>query len=174
MTDEIAPPLLFQWDGEHMVPPPRFAKLCDRYFVVGQSYIMVEHQDRSRRSHDHYFAAVTEAWKNLPENLAERFPTVEHLRKFALIRAGYFNNHQLVASSKAEARRLAAFIRPADEYALVTVTNAVVTVWTPQSQSLKAMGAKTFQESKTKVLDLLAGFLGTTAPELQRNAGEAA
>ena len=41
------------------------------------------------------------------------------------------------------------------EYAVVTVREAVVRVYTAQSQSVKAMGAKAFQDSKTKVLDAL-------------------
>ncbi|WP_216073446.1 hypothetical protein, partial [Acinetobacter baumannii] len=72
-------------------------------------------------SHNHEFAWLHEAWHSLPERYAEQFPSSEHLRKYALIQAGYSNSHSLVCGSKAEALRLAAFIRPMDEFAVVTV-----------------------------------------------------
>lgn len=167
-------PIRFTWDGESMVPLPRFAKACDAEFTIGETYQMVVQEERSWASHRHYFAAVHEAWLNLPEDLAEQFPTEEHLRKRALIKAGFSEHRQFVASSKAEAVRLAAFIRPSDEYALVTVDGAVVNVWTARSQSVHAMGKQVFQESKNKVLDVLAEMIGIQPETLTRNVGRAA
>lgn len=174
MSDHIAPPILFRWTGEVMEPHPRAMKDCDAFYVVGEAYRLVEHQERSQKSHAHYFSAIGEAWQNLPEHLAERFPSSEHLRKWALVKAGFADSRQLVASSKAEAIRLAAFIRPCDEYAVVTVSEAVITVWTPRSQSMKAMGKRDFQASKDAVLSILAGLIGTTVDGLRANAGAAA
>jgi hypothetical protein len=85
------------------------------------------------------------------------------------VKARFADSRQFVASSKAEALRLATFIRPMDEYALVEMaTDApVVTVWTAQSQSLRAMGKDRFKASKDGVLaaietmlDLQPGTLG--------------
>lgn len=115
---------------------------------------------RSKKSHDHYFVLVEEAWANLPEYEADRYPTSEHLRKAALIRAGYRDERSIVCASKAEAERVAAFIKPIDDYAIVIPREAVVTVYTAQSQSKKAMGAKAFQESKEAVLGVLAQMIG--------------
>lgn len=61
-----------------------------------------------------------------------------------------------------------------DDYAVITVREAVVRVYTAQSQSMKAMGAKTFQDSKTKVLDALDDLLGVERGATDRNAGMAA
>ncbi len=94
------------------------------------------------------------------------FPTAEHLRKFALIRCGYSDQRQIVCASKAEAQRVAGFVRPMDEYAVVTTSEAVVSVFTAQSQSRKAMGHRPFQESKNKVLDYIAGLLGVNRAEV--------
>src|SRR5690349_2757067 len=103
-------PLPMQWDGEVMRPTRGFARLADKAYVVGEVYTLVEADaSRSQASHRHYFAAVYDAWLNLPELDAERFPTVEHLRKYALIRAGYCDTREIVCSSKAEAVRLGAF-----------------------------------------------------------------
>ena len=174
MTETPAPPMPFTWDGEHFVPPARLAKLCDKHFVVGQAYMLVEHQERSQRSHAHYFACVNEVWKNLPEDAIERYPTADHLRRWALVRAGYADHRELVADSSEAAARIAAFVKPMDSYAVVTVRGCVVTIWTAKSQSQRAMDKKTFQESKDRVLDILAGLIGVTRDDLQQNAQEAA
>lgn len=171
MADSITP-LVFQWDGEHMVPlNPRAA---DRQYVVGEQYRLAVHEERSAASHSHYFAALNEAWQNLPEDQAERFPTVEHLRKWALIKAGYHDERSIVAASKAEATRIAAFIRPMDDYAIVVSSGAVVIVYTAKSQSMKAMGREAFQDSKQKVLDIVASMIDVRPAELRHEAGQAA
>lgn len=169
-----APPLPFRWEGDGFKPLPRFAKECDRHFVVGEVYQLVEHHARSQNSHNHYFASLHEAWLNLPEHLGERFPSAEHLRKFALIKAGYADERSIVASSKAEALRLAAFLRPMDEFAIVTVSEAVVTVYTAKSQSHKAMGKTVFQQSKDAVLGIVSAMISTAPSTLSAHAGRAA
>lgn len=161
-----APPLVCQWDGD--VFRPRHPRIADRDFVVGQTYALVEQHARSQASHSHFFAALEEAWSNLPEREAERFPTAEALRKFCLIRAGYADSRSIVAASKAEALRVAAFVKPMDAFAVVTVKNAVITVFTAQSQSLKAMGRQIFGDSKQKVLEIAAELVGVTPDVLAR------
>jgi|SRR5579883_626308 len=170
-----APPIPCHWDGESFTPAsPHWARVADRHFVVGQTYPMEVREDRSIASHRHYFAAINSAWENLPEDLVERFPTADHLRKFALIRCGYADQRSIACASKAEARRLAAFIKPMDTFAVVTVTEATVTVWAAKSQSMRAMGKRDFVESKAKVLDYIAGLIGTSASALEKNASAAA
>lgn len=167
-------PILFEWTGEAMVPHARFQRDCDASFVVGEVYRLAVQEHRSQASHSHYFAAIHEAWMNLPEHLAEWFPTAEHLRKHALIKAGYRDERSIVCNSKAEAQRIAAFIKPMDEFAVVTTHEAVVTVWTAKSQSKAAMGKQVFQESKNKVLDVLAEMIGVQPETLTRNVGRTA
>lgn len=161
-------PIIFTWtDAGVMAPQPRFNRLCDKQFVVGEQYPLIVQEDRSRVSHAHYFASVHEAWTNLPEGVAEQFPTSEHLRKWALIRAHYADERSVVCSTKAEAQRVASFIKPMDDFAMVVVKEAVVTVYTAKSQSTRAMGKKDFQDSKTAVLEILAGMVGVQSAELQ-------
>ena len=164
-------PINFKWDGETMQPvSPRDAKACDDVFVIGERYALAPVESRSTASHNHYFACIKDGWDNLPDSELERFPSTEHLRKFALIKSGYANQTQHVASSKVEAIRLAAFIRPMDTYAIVIATNCVVTVYTAQSQSIKAMGKKVFQESKDAVLSFIASLIGAKATDLGQAA----
>lgn len=159
-------PIIYTWDGERMEPLRRFANVCDRQFTIGETYCLIQHEHRSQASHNQFFAIVHRAWENLPEHLAERFPTAEHLRKYALIKAGYRDERTIVAASKAEAQRLAAFVRPMDEYAVVTVSEAVVSVYTAQSQSMKSMGKQRFQASKDAVLAVLAEMIGVSPETL--------
>jgi len=170
MTDPI--PMIFDWDGEAMIP--RRPRLADKHYVVGESYRLAPVEERSMRSHRYYFASLNEAWKNLPEALAERFPTSEHLRKYALIKAGHYDQRSVVAASKAEAQRVAAFIRPMDEYAIVGVSDATVTAYTAKSQSMRAMGKQTFRESADAVLEIVSAMIGTSRETLQQNAEKAA
>ena len=168
-------PILCAWDGEHLTPVGQtWARRADAQWVVGERYSVEIRQERSQASHNHYFASIAEAWQNLPEDLAERFPTPVHLRKWALIKAGYRDETSIVCASKAEALRLAAFVKPMDEFAIIAVSEAVVTRYTAKSQSIKAMGKEVFEASKKAVLDLVAQMIGTTAPTLQKNAGRAA
>ena len=167
-------PMPMQWDGETMRPVGRFAKTADREFVVGQVYRMAEIEERSAKTHANYFACLHDAWLNLPEDDHDRWPTEDHLRKFALIKVGYADERSIVCASKAEAQRVAAFIRPIDGFALVTVSECVVRIFTAQSQSMKSMGRDAFQKSKQAVLDYVAGLIGTSAEALAKNAGQAA
>ena len=168
---DIESPLPFIWDGEKMVPPSRYwaERGCER-FVKGETYRLSEAYDRSVNSHNHYFAALSEAWQNLPHDAMERWPTSEHLRKWALIQAGYRDEKSIVAASKAEAQRIGAFIRPMDHYAVVAISECVVTVYTAKSQSLRAMGKADFQQSKQDVLEIVASQIGVTSEGLRANA----
>lgn len=164
-------PIQFQWNGEAMVPASRFwARKADEEYVVGEGYKMVEHHDRSSNSHRHFFATVADAHGNLPDELLEQYPSPEHLRKRALVFKGYRDERTIVCASASEAQRVAAFIKPMDDFAVVTVRDAVVRVWTAKSQSTKAMGAKDFQRSKQDVLDFIDDLLGVERGSTARAA----
>lgn len=169
--------ILMKWDGESMIPAnPRWAANADRQLVVGEAYMIREHAERSTAEHNHYFGCVRHAWLNLPDGSAGLSYAIsaEHLRSYALIRCGYCDSQTFVANSKAEAIRLAAFIRPIDDFAIVTVDGCTVTRLTAQSQSKKAMGVHVFQESKQAVLEFLADLIGVRVEDLTRVTKEAA
>jgi hypothetical protein len=69
---------------------------------------------------------------------------------------------------------MAAFVRAQDDFAVVAVSDAVLTVYTAKSQKLSAMGKRDFQASKTAVLDYAAGLVGVAADDLRRQIGKAA
>ena len=166
--------LMFSWDGEAMVPARGHAKRCDEKFTVGETYRMEVSEARSHRSHRHYFAAVHEAWLNLPEHLAERFPSPDHLRKWALVQAGFCDCRELAFDCERSAQIGAEAFREADPYAVMVVTLATLRVFRPHSQDLRSMNKAQFQASKEAVLDKVAQLVGTTAEALQENARSAA
>lgn len=171
----IEAPIEAIWTGEAFQPTSAYwARRADKQFARGEILRIVHEPERSHSTHAHYFASITEAWRNLPPLMAERFPSPDHLRKWALIKAGYCNTHSMPCSSPTEARRLAAFIRPMDEFSVVSVEKSMVTMFTAMSQSYKAMDKKTFAESKEKVLDIVAAEIGVAKQELSDNAGQAA
>lgn len=167
-------PIAYRRAGTALVPVPYYAEEFARTFEDGRLYRLVEVQDRSQSSHNHYFASVSEAWANLPEDMVKRFPSSEHLRKWCLIRAGFSHSRSIACDSPEEARKVAAFVQPFDEFAVVSVGGTVVTVFTAMSQSYKDMGKVEFAKSKDAVLELIASMIGTDRQTLESNAGAAA
>lgn len=141
---------------------------------AGETLLIEIHRARSGRSHKHQFAWITEAWHSLPEE-AQGLPwaeTPETLRKHALIATGYHNSYTLDCESKASAERIRTHLLrseyKAEGYAIGVVKGTVVTIWTPKSQSLKAMGGPEFQRSKEDIMDWIAAKVGTTKEELRK------
>lgn len=167
--------LMMQWTGDSFVPRSAYWQTeADKQYVVGQVYKIEAVEERSIRSHNRYFACIAEAWKNMPDDLLPLFPTAEHLRKHALIKAGYCDKRSIVCGSTSEARKVMAFIQPIDSYAIVTVAGTVVSIYTAQSQAMRAMGKKTFNESAERVLDEAAKLIGVSVEDLRHTAGKAA
>lgn len=165
-------PLTFRYEGEGNFAPASdyWARRADLAYVVGELYQMVPHEDRSQATHNHFFASIGNAWQNLPDAMLDEYPTAEHLRKKMLVKCGYADERSIVCASKAEAQRVAAFVKPIDEYAIVVVREAVVRVYTAQSQNTRAMGKKAFQESKQAVLDAIDALLEVDRGESARQA----
>lgn len=136
--------------------------------VVG---ITIE-RGRSTNSHKHQFAWLKEAWLTLPEALRDApwAETEETMRKHALIATGYHRTVVIDCGANATARRVAAELkeahRKADGYALSQVRGPIATIWIPESQSVRAMGGKRFQESKSAIMDWVAAQLGVPVAAL--------
>jgi hypothetical protein len=170
----LSVPIYCTWDGEALQPRPHSLLRCQRDFVIGEIYALAEHKERSPSSHRHYFAAVHEAWKNLPEDVAPFYPTSEHLRKAALVKAGYADEKITVFDSEDDARKAAALLRAVDDYVIVLVVGNCLHVFTAKSQSLKAMGKRDFQDSKQAVLEIVSAMIGVEPATLSANTQKAA
>lgn len=168
-------PINFRWDGESMVPATkREAKACDDQYVVGEQYRLADWEDRSITSHNHEFAWLHEAWQSLPETLADQYPSAEHLRKRALIQAGFYDEQVIDCGSNAAALRVAAAIRQRHEFSLVIVRGAFVFIRDAKSQSRRAMNKEEFQASKSAILEIIAELIGVNPQQLRKEAGKAA
>jgi hypothetical protein len=169
----IPPPIYFVWhptpEGHVMVPRgSRNSRLADQSFTSRETYRMIVDAERSIESHRHYFACVREAWNNLPEHLADEFPTDERLRKWVLIRTGFCQHTRMVMKSHAEAICTAGDLQRRDSCAVLEINGNVINWYTAKSQRLGpgGMSRSEFQRSKTAVLDYLAKMLETTPEEL--------
>lgn len=163
-----SPPTLFTFDAARAVMVAKTPGLARTRFVDGDDYLLLDVEERSAKSHDHEFAWLNEAWKTLPESLAEQYPTPEHLRKKALIQARFYHETVTDAGSNAAALRVASMIRAREEFAMVFVRGAFVIVRDPKSQSRRAMEKDEFQRSKTAILEVVSELLGVLPETLSR------
>ena len=157
-----------------MVPLPRYGNVCKSQFTLDEEYTLGTVEKRSMASHNHFFAAINEGFKNLPENISARWPTSEHLRKWLLIETGWFDEKEIECASETHARRLQTFVRVEDAYARIYRRGSMVIIRKAKSQSRQAMGTEPFQKSKTDCLDLLEEMVRVPKGTLMREAGRAA
>lgn len=158
----------FKWDGEAMIP--RSSRLAGKAYTVGETYLLVAHEERSSATHNHEFAWLKDAWLNLPEALADQFPTQEHLRKRALIDAGFYAETIIDAGTNAAALRVASAFRSREEFSLVIVRGPVVVIRTAKSQSRRSMKKQEFQASKEAILEVVSGMIGVNPAQLAGHA----
>ena len=128
----------------------------------------IEH--RSNETHRHFFAVVNEAWKSLPEELADDFPNPESLRKWALIKSGFCSETRIAYANNNEAMTLATKAKAMDKYSIVAIDGKAVTIWTADSQRRDAMGRQAFQEAKERALHIISNLLGTDITILKEAA----
>ncbi|WP_298800060.1 hypothetical protein [uncultured Devosia sp.] len=168
-------PIEAVWTGEVFKPVDSYwQRRADKQFARGEILRLVHMAETSHASYGHYFATLKEAWQNMPTLLSERFPSVDHLRAYALIKTGWHNSHTIPCGSPSAARKMVAYIRPIDEFAVVTAHGSVVHVFTAKSQSRQHMNIKDFRESKNAVLEFVANLIRVTKEELTANTGRAA
>ena len=158
-------PMLYEGNGLFRCLHPKRVKL-DVGAVHG--WQMAEH--RSKASHDHFFAIINEAWKNLPEDMGDDFPSPEHLRKWALIKAGFCSETRIACANNSEAMTLATKAKAMDKYSIVAIDGKAVTIWTADSQRRDAMGRQAFQEAKERALHIISNLIGTDVTILQEAA----
>lgn len=166
-----------KWDGNVLIPQGHYGLTAAREMMTEGETVLVEvDRARSANSHKHQFAWLHDAWANLPESLAgEAYAaTPETLRKHGLIKAGYHNVETIDCGSHAAAERVVAlgkrYATMAHGYAIAQVRGPVVRIWTPESQSSRAMGNERFQASKRAILEWVASLLEITPEELERAA----
>ena len=94
-----------------------------------------EHSDPLRKM---FFATIRDIWQTLPDHFAEIYPSSEHLRKAALIRAGWCETVTTACNDKQTALRVAALAKHLDRYAIARVEGSTVMVFTARSIARRA------------------------------------
>lgn len=156
-----APTIIATWTDDGVFKPiKRFAKVCDANFVCGYDYFVDAVEPRSEKSHRHFFAMLGNIWDSLPDDMVLRFPTKEHLRKYALVRCGYADRQDIACATSEDALRLAAIARTLDQYCVVRVKDNTVAIWRARSQDHSHMDKAQFAESKDRVLSWCATLIG--------------
>lgn len=167
-------PVAMIWDGNVMIPLPRFKRLCDQQFAINEEYPLMIVENRSMASHNHYFAALSEGFANLAEEYAQEFDSVEHMRHWCLCKEGFCTHTRYELNTAADARVVRDLLKGRDQTTIVKVDGSVVTIYEPESQSMAAMKKDRFEESKNAVLARVASMARTTPAELKKNAGRSA
>ena len=157
-----------RWAGGVLIPVGNYAMAaaCDAMSEGDTVLVSIDHP-RSMNSHRHQFAEIRTMFEHLPERL-QKMPwaaTPETLRKHALIASGFHDTFTVDCGTKAAAERIMPRLNDAERrahgYAIGQVRGPVVTIWTPRSQSVRAMGGAEFQRSKQAALawiEVQAGF----------------
>ena len=158
-------PLLYEGNGLFRCLHPKRVKLD-----VGEVHGWQIAEHRSKASHDHFFAIINEAWRNLPEDMADDFPSPEHLRKWALIKSGFCSETRIACANNNEAMTLATKAKAMDKYSIVAIDGKAVTIWTADSQRRDAMGRQAFQEAKERAIHIISNLLGIDATSLKEAA----
>lgn len=137
----------------------------------GEIITVEEVQERSLKSHAHYFAELNEMWKSLPEGISENFANIDHMRKWALIKTGYRTETHLTGfKTNAEATAVAAFIGKLDGFCICEVRDRTITVYQAESQSMRAMKKERFQRSKDDVLRVVGELIGADPASISEAA----
>ena len=164
-----------RWDGDALTPTGHYGLSAAREAMEPGDVVIVEvDHPRSNSSHNHQFAEIADAWRHLPERLhhMDWAASPDTMRKRALIECGYADSYTTDCGARATAERIGAVLKRAEfgshGYAIAQIRGPIVTVFTPQSQSKRAMGGKIFQESKEAVLNWIAAQMGVDAEELRR------
>lgn len=163
------------WTGHVFEPDGHHARSqCEDRLGAGEVVRLDLDPERSGKSHRHQFAFVRTAWANLPEDIkdAPYAKSEETLRKHALIETGFCDVEVIAVDTPQRAERVAASVsnlaHKLHGYAITKTSDAVVYCYTPQSQSMKAMGGQRFQDSKTAILDWMAALIGVSSDDLAR------
>lgn len=168
-------PLVARYEGEGLFQAlGRSKREADAEYVVGQICRLENVENRSTATHNHQFAWLKDAWSQLPEDLADLYPSPEHLRKRALVEAGLYDETIIDAGSNAAALRVASEFRRRNDFSLVIVRGPAVVIRDPKSQSRRAMNAQEFKESKDKIIEIISEMIGVDPATLRREAGRAA
>lgn len=154
----------------HCVRPyPESAQWVFEHIPLGNTFELETIEDRSNEHHRWLFAVVKKVFENLPEVHAEQFKNPEHLRKRALIEAGWCRHIKMHADDAPEIMRLCIWLDP---YMLISAGLHGVNIYQAKSMRMKRNGGELtkekFKEVVERMLHYMAGLIGLDPAELLR------
>jgi len=159
-------PQQFVWKAENSVMVPIRRTLADKVYVDGETYRLAVEEERSMASHNHYFAAIADVHETLDDAMTLMLPTPEHLRKYALIKCGFYNCTFEVFDTPEDAAKFGYILSKTDPFCVVQIEGNCAQIFTAQSQSKSAMGALQFKESKRRVLEYVETLIEAREREI--------
>lgn len=173
-AQQRTPQIIYDCTGDGLKPVARHRDLFARLFEAGKRYLLIEFNERSRDTHDHFFATVTGYWHQWPENYERELPSPDHLRKHALIRTGHYIQSVMAhASAMTAAAYVRDFLHYVD-YAEGSISGATTVMRIAKTQRKKVMEAVEFQKSKQDVLDFCQAVTGIAPEDMEREAKKGA
>ena len=160
--------------GGSFIPYLRHNNAIAAAFKDGDHVYIEIQRERSTASHKHQFAWIRDAFDSLPDDVhgRELWKRPSHLRKHALIMTGHCDATHIVVGSDTAAHEVRNVIKADKDklhgYSMVTASGPTISILTPHSQSQAAMGAETFQKSKTDILNWIADLLQTNPKDLEK------
>jgi len=152
--------LRYEGAGDFATTAVSVRDLLDRKLVAGEHYRIDIYNERSEAFHNKYFATIAEAWLNLPDPWDSILPSPKHLRKYALIKAGWCDVVTLPLKSASDAIAAVSALKLLDSYCLAVPSKNVVTVYKARSQRRAFQDAASFHETAHKVFDVIASIIG--------------
>ena len=161
----------FTWKDEALRPFVLPSQIPHRWKSGDVVWLMEDaiSGDKSRR---HMFAWLRSAWSHLPEEYGDVYLTPEHLRKAALIAAGWCRETVVEAGTSRRADAIAAAMHGMDEFAIVFVRDEYVICRRAKSQAKAAMSADEFNASKRAIMEIIANMIGVAESEIGDQSGQ--
>lgn len=166
-----------------MVPAAAYRRKAEAQYQDAANYTLAPVEARSRAAHNRYFAALNDAFSNLPETISARWQNADHFRKWILIEVNEYREKDFTfegRNAKQQADALAIHFRvDGEDYARVWVTQVgpekwkVIARWA-KSQDHQSMNKVDFKATSDKVVEYAENLLGTPRGTLMREAGRSA
>lgn len=148
-------------------------QILDEHLTAGDLVCLTEDNSRSMKQHRWLFALVRKAFDTLPMDQVLRFPSEEHLRKYALIKAGWcdintqsFSTPEM-AKLAAKAFKIGANITTdGRNFTMTVVRDDTVMYVTPRSISLRACKGAEWESACQGVVNYLCELLHCDVTQL--------
>ena len=155
-----------KWLNGTLVPASRDSHAAlENMLENGKNYDVNVVLPTTQKSRGHFFCSLAEAFSNLPEAVRLDIPSVEHLRKRALIHTGWAHKFVIPCSSGKGLKNLWRLMRETDEYVVcIEKPDNVLEVYKARSMSSREMQRTEFQRCKDDVLKYAWGLVGIDPP----------